>query len=97
VVIALYKRHDMVCQRTFYSRCVTAGDGGFVTGNRGKLAKTFSLMFGKDGDAVAALAPPPKVQIDSGLGRLSPIMGVSPKQADAEDVVAGWGDFTSAT
>ena len=66
-------------------------DGGFVSKSRGRLSKTFSLMFGKDGDTVAALAPSRKES-----GTELPPMGVSPTSTSGnkDDV---WGDFASAS
>lgn len=64
------------------------GSGGFVSAHKGKLTKTFSLMFAPDGSSVAALAPPAgslhKINVSGGslnsggpMPQLSP-MGLSP-------------------
>ena len=66
-------------------------DGGFVSRNKGKLSKTFSLMFGKDGESVAALAPSREKTSNSG----SP-MEVTPKGSDANQFDE-WSDFKSAS
>ena len=78
--------------------------GGSFVSSRGKLTKTFSLIFDPDngGAAKAALAPPPPSRRVSREQDEHPVMGVSPKSgADGRRKGNGvgdgaWGEFASA-